>query len=413
MAPQSLRVASSSVYTQTTNVPSLNLSNTPVTAADIYSGGYVGPSASWTRIVQKVMMAPSQAALTPPAGCENGCKFTLNYTAPTLICRELAASELTPHSANGEAILYYGTSTLWPDPSTEGFLQPHFTNNTNDNSTEYNIRIQWSPFSFDSNTALTASPSSTSGVECDFYDANYTTSVSFDGTAQYLNPEVTSLGAKLRGPLANQDSGCPNVPNADEICWITGVNYRATAEAFSKLILGIMVYNDAGSLLITSGTPNLTPLFNADSTVVGQTSSWSFQPSTSNMSNIIEDMFCNVTLGLIAARQDMANVNVTFTSPGNVWEYDSRVLWDIYGPTLAVFAVFVIFGVWSIWRNGAADSKFSNFLVATRGPGIDRAVSTAKDMDEVRKLRMRYARRGNSAMHGEFEVHSPQDKPEA
>lgn len=377
-------------------VSSLDLSQGTVTSAEIFGGRYMGPSASWMRAVQKVMLAPSQAALTAPPNCEAGCSYTINYTAPAIQCRDLSASELTPLTPSGPQTLYNGTSTLWPNPSTIGpneVLEPYFTINSTDKTTNYSIRIEWSALAFDNSNPSSAVPESPLGVECDFVDATYSTFVWFNGTVQYLKPTFISIGSTLSGPLANQPS-CDVTPNPNRPCWVTGMNYRATAEAFSKLIIGTIVYNGDGALLVTSGTPNLTPLFDTNMTVLPDAASWTFNRTVLSISATLVDMFCNVTLGLIAARQDPATVDVTYSPVGNVWEFDGWMLWSLYGPTLLIFALFAIYGLRCISQDGPAYNTFSNYLVATRGESIDNALSKAGNRDAMMHVRLKYTKRG-------------------
>jgi hypothetical protein len=117
----------------------------------------------------------------------------------------------------------------------------------------------------------------------------------------------------------------------------------------------------------------MTPLFNIITNIGTNNYSWTFDLAVRDLSSALEGMFGNVTLALIAARTDTANVDVKFFG-NNVWQHDAWLLWAIYAPTLIIFGVFAAHGLWCIKQEGAVDSTFSNFLVSTRGEDIDRAV---------------------------------------
>jgi len=285
-------------------------------------------------------------------------------------------------------------------------LVPYFTSNQSDHTTAYTFRIEWSGIAFDSSSPSSATPDSPLGVECTFYEADYSSQLFFNGTIQDFNPVILTFDQPLAGQLATGDN-CSVTPDASQPCWVNGVNFRATAEAFSRLILGTIVYNGAGALEVTSGTPDLLPLFDTNTTLDGTTASWSFNSTVGDIAGAFQDMICNVTIALIGARNDMTNANVTYVAAGLVWEFDDWVLWAIYGPTLAVFGLFAIYGIWCVWRDGVADTSFSGLLVATRGESIDRAVLAAKDPEDIMNLRVKYDKRG------EFEVQENDNQSDA
>jgi hypothetical protein len=408
MAPQSLKVAPGLLYTEQANATSLNFTQGPMTAANIFSGGYTGPSSAWLRTVQKAMMTPAPVSLPSPPNCATGCSYNITYKAPALQCTDLPASDLTPHTASGPQTLYSGSSSLWPTMNATGtdtgILVPYFTSNASDHDSAYTLRIEWSGLAFDSSSPSSATPDSPLGVECNFVEADYSAFIWFNGTIQYFDPQIVSIGQTLVGQLANGHN-CSVTPDASQPCWVNGINFRATAEAFSRLILGTIIYNGSGSLQVTSGTPDLLPLFDTNTTLVGQTTSWSFNRTVPDMSSALQDMLCNVTVALIGARNDVANVTVTYEAGGIAWAFDEWLIYAIYGPTLAVFGMFSIYGLWCVWNDGAVDNSFSNFLVATRGESIDRAVLAAQTSGrDVKDISVRYAKRG------EFEVHDADNK---
>ena len=58
----------------------------------------------------------------------------------------------------------------------------------------------------------------------------------------------------------------------------------------------------------------------------------------------------------------------------NVYKYNSRDLWIVYGIAVLLTVVGVTTGVWAIHENGGAsrDTRFSSIVAASRGPALDR-----------------------------------------
>jgi hypothetical protein len=151
-------------------------------------------------------------------------------------------------------------------------------------------------------------------------------------------------------------------------------NYRATAEAFTQLLIGEITYKNDGTFSFV-GSPGTIPLFNISTIITPSQPTWTFELAQPNLSStIIEGMFASVIASFMIMRRDMEDVNVLFFG-GSAWEYDTRLLWAIYGPTLFVFGFFVAYGLWCIKQDGAVESTFLKFLVSTRGEDFDRAAS--------------------------------------
>jgi hypothetical protein len=151
-------------------------------SADVWTQGYIQPSALWNRVVQKVMISPSKFGIAPPDGCTAGCSYSLEYTAPILQCRDLLAFEITISS---DTLLYNGTSSLWNGitPITTAppvNALPFLTKTADINST---IRIEWQSFGM-SGTASSPTNDGVFGVECQFFNGTYEASMFFDGTRQ-------------------------------------------------------------------------------------------------------------------------------------------------------------------------------------------------------------------------------------
>jgi hypothetical protein len=403
------------------------------------------------------MISPSDLGMTPPNECTSGCSYKLQYAAPVLKCQDLSPSSITISSNtllySGTSSLWditsditststsdsegnskstgTGTSpstgtgdgdgdgdTTGGDTTGDGDSTGGDTTGDGDNAVlaalppvtpstappanptpiltghpsniTYSVSLQWQPF--DKTPTSNSDTTGRQGVECQFFDGNYEASMSFNGTSQLLTTEVTSVNQPLVGPMANQPN-CPTETNSNAPCWVTATNYRATAEAFAELLVGELNWDDSGRITVY-GSPGLISIFNI-STIIGANNNlvWSFDFSMQNVSAALEEMFGNVTLALISARNDMTDTQVTFFGD-NVWEYDAWLLWAIYAPTLFVFGLFAAHGLWCIKQDGAVDNTFLNFLVSTRSEDFDRAISNAADLDTVKGIAVTYAKNG-------------------
>jgi hypothetical protein len=68
----------------------------------------------------------------------------------------------------------------------------------------------------------------------------------------------------------------------------------------------------------------MTPLFNIITSFGTDNYNWTFDIAEPDLSSALEGMFDNVTLALIAARKDTANVDVTFLYGNTMYGYRER-----------------------------------------------------------------------------------------
>lgn len=420
IAPQSLKVVPRNSSYNKTQVPTLDLSSGTMESADLYSGGYIRPSALWDSVVQDTMISRTQVPLPQPKSCsDNGCKYNITYNAPALKCRALAAQELNITAAdvtNTAPTLYQGTSSLWtltqpaPEPNTLPSNQlPYITSNLPTSNTtlatqidnmNYTFNLQWQTY-LRSNDEVTWTAGPVQGIECQFFDGVYTASIMFNGTNQTATTALQSKSNPLVGPNAYQNSSCTldlmTLPQPNTPCWNTAVNYRATAESFSELLVGLVRYDDAGRIAVYRSA-YMIPFLNISTKITSDKWRWSFNISEPDLGSTLQGLLGNVTLAMIAAREDMTNLNLTIFGAGNVWEYDWKLLWGIYAPTLGVFALFIAYGLWCIHVDGAMDKGFVDLFIATRGETIDKALEENESIDEIKGLVI------TSVKHGVFKA---------
>jgi hypothetical protein len=132
----------------------------------------------------------------------------------------------------------------------------------------------------------------------------------FDGTCQLLNTTVTSITQPLVSAMANQPS-CPTIMDPNQVCCVTATNYRDTAEAFAELLVGKINYDDLGRISVF-GSSIMTPLFCIIANIDPNNYTWAFNLAVPDLSFALEGMLGNVTLALISARTDTANVDMNF-----------------------------------------------------------------------------------------------------
>jgi hypothetical protein len=370
-------------YLSPDQASSLDLSQGDVWSADVNREGYIQPSAYWNGLVQNVMMSNSPISITAPDDCFPGCSYNVQYSAPVLKCQDLSPPNITTSS---DTILYNGTSSLWNSVGIVNAL-PALTEDPSNHT--YTIHIEWQSY------AATNTSNGIQGVECQFFDGQYNTSIFYDGNvglAPIANSTVISRTTPLVGPMAN-DPGCSPTPDLNQPCWIMATNYRATVEAFAQLLVGEINVEDGGTFSFV-GSPGMLPLFNISTMITPSRPTWTFdlEPNL-NLSSTLENMFSNVAASLMSARNDTQNVSVTFFG-NTVWEYDLNLIWAIYGPTLLVFGLFAAHGLWCIMQDGTVESTFMNFLVSTRGEDFGRAVTNAGDIDAMKGIVVTYAKSG-------------------
>jgi hypothetical protein len=229
-------------------------------------------------------------------------------------------------------------------------------------------------------------------VECQLFEGEYQLTTIWDGTFIYLENPVTSQTQPLVGPTANNHN-CSSAFDLSQPCWTMATNYRATAEAFAQLLVGMIDVNEDGDTFSFVGSPATIPLFNISTVISPSQDTWSFDLQVSNLSTTLEGMFANVIASIMFTRMDTDTVQVLFFG-STVWEYDIDLLWQIYGPTLFVFGLFAAHGLWCIIQGGTVESTFMNFLVSTRGEDFDRAVTNAGDIDKMKGIVVTYAKSG-------------------
>lgn len=78
IAPNALQIIAGPGGVGQVSVPSLNLSEGVVYSTNGWDANDIGPSAEWSRIVQRVMLSTSGVSLDPPSGCSHGCDYTIH-----------------------------------------------------------------------------------------------------------------------------------------------------------------------------------------------------------------------------------------------------------------------------------------------------------------------------------------------
>jgi hypothetical protein len=97
----------------------------------------------------------------------------------------------------------------------------------------------------------------------------------------------------------------------NQVCCVPDTNYRGAAEAFAELLVGEINYDDSGRISVF-GSSVMTPLFYIITNIDPNNYAWTFNLAVPDLSSALEGMLGNVTLALISARTDTANVDMTF-----------------------------------------------------------------------------------------------------
>ncbi len=129
------------------------------------------PSADSKKVLGQALQSEILVGWDAPSGCGTACNYTIQYSAPALLCAELAIDEantMLPVSGETGDRTVYNATTL---NSVEGYLQP--------------ISIAWRTYD-------TNGKSTVAGTRCSFYNTTQQSVVSFVNNTGMIFPSIIS-----------------------------------------------------------------------------------------------------------------------------------------------------------------------------------------------------------------------------
>jgi len=324
-----------------------------------------------------------------PSPCGSNCSYTVNFDGPAYQCVDI---EL-PMNASGFLESIYNTSLGMVNASLTTTYGG--TNYTHWQEASDGIWI-WRNFLGDNFTH---------GTHCELYGATYTTAVNYSdnipsiGTKVFLQEQIfSSITDQILNPFP--DPGPSNTT-------YQLANFYAIEQAVEELLQGSIT-------LINSGLVNEEPSISVsgDSLVT----LWSFvntnntsadNPLTfpTNFAQRLEELLMNITIsitnlhqgsGLRASPATYSSANATIVSYPSLFVYSPRTLWEIYGTALALGCICVAIGLYLLFKSGlSADMSFSQIMVTTRNPRLDRlchGAALGQDFisKELRRTKLKY-----------------------
>ncbi|KAK4494842.1 hypothetical protein PRZ48_014198 [Zasmidium cellare] len=252
-------------------------------------------------------------------------------------------------------------------------------------------------------------------LQCQLYNASYTTNFTYTNGAQDVRISRQTLNSvdTLAGfymPLRNASPSCSAFNANYQNCTIDPVtlqrlSYQSIMDAFGRIFVGTVLdgqQSKYGGSYVTKTNVLSTTLLNtkelsflrapsnwanADVGVFSNLSKdlqslydWTPDSPTASLKDTLEDLFQNITLSLFSSPHLQPNTSSPFAPPPvnvtrhefhNVYAYAVAKLWLAYGIAIGFTLLGLLVGVASMLVNGAVFSReFSTVLRAGRSAGL-------------------------------------------
>jgi hypothetical protein len=265
-------------------------------------------------------------------------------------------------------------------------------------------------------------------THCKLYAATYNLNVTYLENIQLtLRPNITlhdQIYSSIFLDLTNIQTGSFRANSSLLNHTQSLVNFYAIEQAIEGLLEGYLSKSQMAAGFNINGTAQIQLWKAVD---YGNPPSLLSYPDA--FSQTVQDLLTNTTLSLIQFAQNplppsnvalggvaanpARNISAiaTITTYPTLYSYSARTLWEIYGVALGVVAVCMVFGWYMLFVNGVnSDMSFSQILVTTRNPSLDRICAGAGFGGEtiskgVLKTRLRYGELVNG-LHQEGGSHA-------
>ncbi|KAJ7704020.1 hypothetical protein B0H17DRAFT_1193942 [Mycena rosella] len=389
LAP-SLHTRQAPPVSRTLSVPTLN-TTTDAPLNDIYAqswgGSYGVPTQTWDKTALVGILSETPVGWPMPQGCS---PEALNTSPPAIRCSDLKPDQID----DGVEPMYRAVQRVFQDPPSAYLLgydalsvgssyqsSPlNFTvqNATTNVSDRYTWTMAYLPFL--SSTVPAGSLINAAGSMCTFYNATHAASTHYFNGTQETRVSVVEFHNPLN---TTYRQGYPSV-NLSAPGTGSHFHLLAIADSISVHLEGnVVIDGHFGTVVATTlmTQSNIFEPYDADSMaeIGGQIFGLNTTAAVTNVSQALQDLVANITLGFIHLNTGLTTVNANVISTDIVYIYDRETLLATYSVAFFLLILMSAVGMFSLMKNGESNSNtFSRILVALRNPELD-AVADAVD----------------------------------
>ncbi|KAJ6507574.1 hypothetical protein DFH09DRAFT_1374954 [Mycena vulgaris] len=406
----SLTARSGDAIDRTLIVPTLNLTTDGLLGDFTEANLHFGPvTASWDKAALSALLSPNPVGWPIPEGCAPECTYNITYSAPAIQCSDLAPDQIDDAVSDSSRFV----SRVFQDPpaaylfgydstiSSSGSAALNFTAEDRFAGSSENIAVSkdqyvWTlayvPF-----VASNASPGAlinAAGSRCTFYNATHAVRTHYFNGTQESHVSVVAfhqpLNTTYKSPkfglyFAGGDMSTTAV-GQQGVSFAPGVGAEvhplAMADALNNHLAGSIFRNGNSGILsatdtLIAETNLLDPI---DSLVLGTPfPGLNVSSSTTNMSQALQDLVANATLGFIHLNMGFTTVTASGPSSDIVYFFKRSTLAITYLLSFSILVLISVAGMYCLIANGEPSSNnFSELLVATRNPKLDPIAKTLK-----------------------------------
>ncbi|KAJ7450188.1 hypothetical protein FB451DRAFT_1566686 [Mycena latifolia] len=369
----SLSVRRADAGTQTLTVPTLDLSTDKVLGDFIEQALHYGPvSDTWGRAALFALLSDGPVGWPIPDGCAPECEYNITYAAPAVQCIDLQPDQIDDGAADGRRFV----SRVFQDPP-EAYLLGYDTATTSTGQAALNFTTQdryagagedltvptdqyvWTLAFVPYNAGNTAEGAliNAAGAVCVFYNATHEVHTHFFNGTQATEVSVVAFHDALNTTfksgaykLYNENGGLygesPTV-GVSGVSYAPGIGAHVDAFALVDALNGVLagsINRDANTGVFTSTNTRITqtnlfaPLdaFAPGLQYLGMNVSAGV--SATSLSQSLQALVANATLGFIHFNTGFATVSATVPSTDNVYVFTRKLLGATY---LVAFGVLL------------------------------------------------------------------------
>ncbi|KAJ6464022.1 hypothetical protein C8R45DRAFT_1175287 [Mycena sanguinolenta] len=398
LAPSlSTREASTAIRTLT--VPTLN-TTTDAVQNDVFlsvTGTYGGVTDMWEKTALAALLSSTPVGWSIPDGCSPECSYNFTYAAPALRCTDLQPDQI----ADGVQAQYRFVNRTFQDPPAAYLLaydassvgagyesSPLNFTVQNDPSVaeQYTWTLAYVPYLL-ANTADNALINA-SGAECVFYNATYTASTHYFNGTQESSVSVAEFHAPLNTTYREGSSiagfgGTSLFGDSSQSSGVFSpgvggqVHLLTMADALSTHLQGSLIIDGHFGTLTSTTLVTETTLFEPyDVETLSEVGSANAGVNTTaavtDMSQALQDLVANVTLGFVSLALGNITVDASVTPQGLVYVYDHKTLIATYAVTFIILVAMSVVGLFCLVKNDEpSTNSFSQLLLASRNPELE------------------------------------------
>ncbi|KAJ6484470.1 hypothetical protein C8R47DRAFT_1131480 [Mycena vitilis] len=374
LAP-SLNSSSVNTMIRTLAVPTLN-TTTDAVQNDVYlseSGGYGTITEMWAALAAIISATP--VGWPMPDGCSPQCSYYFTYAAPAVRCTDLQPDEID----DGVQDIYRFVSRTFQDPPAAYLLAyDALSVGAGYQSSPYSWTLAYVPFL--ASNVVDGALISASGSVCVFYNATHLAHTHYFNGTQESSVTVTEFHEPLNTTYEQGGFALDWLANSTQFergpMFLPGIGGQihllAMADSISAHLNGFLKIDGHFGTLTTTTLLTETNIFEPyDVEALAQVHSanprMNTTASVTNVSQALQDLVANVTLGFVNLLAGNTTLDALVESADLVYVYNRKTLIATYLAAFVVLAAMNAVGVFCIIKNGGSSTNsFSRFLLATR-----------------------------------------------